>query len=253
MSDIARSLHYVWFGGRPKPASMEAVIAGWKRLMPHYRIIEWNESNVDLTAHPWMKRMHDEGRYAFASDYARFMILWEHGGVYLDTDVVMKKSIEPFLQERCLWAFELDSFLSTCIIATVPRHPLIRALLDEYDRLDKPVVNNAIVTEYFLRNYPEFRLNNKDQRVGDDVRILPKEYFVVPSFSKQKNYAVHSANNQWKPERGRWRMGRILRPLIGEVLFYKLVNLRMTLTSVYPAMDRARRRPIGQDRLTKVR
>lgn len=237
---IPRNIHYIWFGGKAKPPGMEAVIDGWRRMMPECEVIEWNEGNFDVTAHPWMERMHKEGRYAFASDYARMKVLHEHGGIYLDTDVELKKSIAPFLNERCLWSFEMDAFLATCIIACVPRHPLMTALLKEYDKLDSPIVNNAIVTEYFLRTYPEFHVNNKDQRVGGDIRVLPKEYFVIPSFDRSKNYAVHNANNHWKPHRRKFRMGRMLRQAIGDVLFFKLVNARMNMTSEYPAMDRAR-------------
>jgi mannosyltransferase OCH1-like enzyme len=174
MTGIPRKLHYIWFGGKPKSAEMEAVIDGWRKLMPECEVIEWNESNFDVGMHPWMKRMHEERRYAFASDYARFHVLKEYGGVYLDTDVVMKKSLAPFFDERCFFAFEYDSFLSTCIIAAEPGHPLIAALLAGYDNVEGPVINNIIVTDYFLHHYPEFRLNNRDQRMGDGVRVLPK-------------------------------------------------------------------------------
>jgi len=245
MSSIPKTIHYIWFGGKPKSANMMAVIDTWRTLMPGYEVREWNESNIDVTGHPWMKRMYEEGRYAFASDYARFQILWEHGGVYLDTDMAMKKSIEPLLNERCLWSFELDAFLATCIIASVPQHPLIRALMAEYDGLREAVVNNAIVTAYFLRTYPDFELNNQDQRIGEDIRVLPKEYFVVPSFDRNENFAVHNSRNPWRLGRRKLRFGQMLRPLLGEVLFFKLINVHMNLTSEFPVMARARRRLIS--------
>lgn len=242
MTGIPGKLHYIWFGGKPKPDSMVAVIDGWRKLMPECEVIEWNESNFDVAVHPWMERMHKEGRYAFASDFARFWILREHGGIYLDTDVVMKKSIGPFMQERCFFSFEFDSFLSTCIVAAEPHHPLIAALLAEYDGLEGPVVNNIIVTEYFLKHFPEFRLNNRDQRIGEGVRVLPKEYFVLPSFDRDKNFSVHNANNHWKAKRARWIIGPVVRAIIGDVLFFKLLNVYMNLKSDFQARDRARRR-----------
>lgn len=238
---IPRTVHYVWFGGKPKPPDMQAVIDGWSRVMPECEVKEWNEGNFDITLHPWMKRMHDEGRYAFASDYARFVVLLKHGGLYLDTDVVMKKSFLPFLHERCFWSFEFDSFLSTAIIGAEPGHPLIASLLREYDSLAGPRVNNSIVTEYFLRHYPDFRLDNRDQRLAEGVRVLPKEYFVVPGFDRRKNFSTHEANNHWKPEKDGFRAGPLVRRVVGDVLFFKLVNLRMNMTSDYPKMDRARR------------
>jgi hypothetical protein len=239
-ASIPKCIHYVWFGGKPLPEPMRETIAHWRRTMPDCRVIEWNESTIDVNGHPWMARMYAEGRYAFASDYARLLVLYKHGGIYLDTDVQMRKSLAPFMGERCLWSFEFDSFVSTCIIAAVPKHALIGALLKEYDRLDGPVVNNDVVTRFFLREFPEFRLNNKDQRIGNDIRVVPKEYFVVPSFDRSKNFAVHEANNQWKAGDRRFGLGRMLRAVIGDVLFFKLVNLRMNWRSEYLAIDRAR-------------
>lgn len=240
---IPRKVHYIWFGGKPKPPAMEAAIANWRRLLPGFEVVEWNEGNVNMEAHPWMARMHAEGRYAFASDFARLMVLQRHGGVYMDTDMELKKDLSPFLDERCLWSFEMDSFLATCFFACEPGHPLLAELMRQYDGLQAPVVNNVILTEYFLRTWPAFRLNNKDQRFGDGIRVLPKEYFVIPSFQRDKNYAVHNADNAWKGHRRKFRTGRLVRQALGEVLFYKLVNARMNLMSEYLAMDRARHLP----------
>ena len=121
-------------------------------------------------------------QYAYASDVARLLVLRDHGGLYLDTDVRMKKSLAPFFDRRTLWSFEYDHFLSTAIMGSVAGHPLITALLAQYDEMVEPEVNNVIVTKHFIETYPKFRLNNKEQIIGGDIRILPKEYFILPSF-----------------------------------------------------------------------
>lgn len=239
---IPRKLHYVWFGKGLMSEKMKAGIEGWKRLMPEFEVIEWNESNVDIQAHPYLERMHREGQYAFASDCARLLILLEHGGIYLDTDVLMKKSLARFSTEQCFWSFEFDHFISTAVIGSRPGHPFIKKLLDECDHLDEPVINNVLVTRAFIREFPEFRLNNKDQVVGGDIRIFPKEYMVIPSFGRDHNYSVHQANNHWKPGTKRIPWGRIVRSLIGEVFFFKLINLKMGWESDFPAMEKARRK-----------
>jgi hypothetical protein len=237
---IPATIHYVWLGEVPMPADMQATIANWRALMPEFTVIEWNESNLDMEAHPFMARMHREGRYAFASDYARLQVLYQHGGIYLDTDVHVKKSLAPFLQERCLWSFEFDSFLSTAIIGAAPGHPFIAELMALYDDRTEAVVNNDIITRHFLARFPEFHLNNQDQRVGDDIRVVPKEYFIIPSFDRTKSYAVHAARNHWKADGRRITAASIVRRVIGDVLFYKLVNVRMNWGSEYRALDRAR-------------
>lgn len=241
-SPIPAKLHYVWFGGGPMSAEMKVAVDGWRELMPDHEVIRWDETNVDIDAHPYLQRMHSEGKYAFASDYARLVILQEHGGIYLDTDIKMKKSLAGFTTEQCFWSFEFNHFISTAVIGSRPGHPFIKLLLDEYDHLDEPVINNVLVTRAFIREFQEFRLNNKDQVVGGDIRIFPKEYMVIPSFGKDHNFSIHLANNHWKPGTQGSSLGRIARAVFGEVIFYKLVNLKMGWSSDFPAMEKARRK-----------
>ncbi len=243
---IPKKIHYVWFGGRELPATMRGLINGWRNAMPDHEIIEWNETNIDVRQHPYMYRMHSEKKYAFASDYARLMVLKEHGGIYMDTDVEVKKSLEPFLTERFFLSFEFDHFISTCIMGCEPGHPLIQGLLKDYDDREDPVVNNILITMYLMDHYPEFRLNNRDQVVGEGIRIFPKEYFVVPSFSEAHNFSQHHANNHWNEKASRFSPGKVIRALIGDVLFFKLVNLKMGLSSTFPAMERKRVKAQGK-------
>ncbi len=239
---IPRKLHYIWFGNEALPEEMRALIAEWSERMPDFTVKEWNESNIDIAAHPWMERMYREGKYAFASDYARLLVLRDEGGIYLDTDVRINKSLEPFLDQRCFWSFEFDHFISTCIIGCAPGHPLVIDLLRRYDRLEKELVNNVLVTEYFIEKYPEFRLNNKEQTIGKDIHIYPKEYFVIPTKRKEAGYSVHLAMNHWKGGGKRLKKGEILRSIIGDALFFKFLNLQMGLQSDLPAKERARRK-----------
>ena len=234
-------IHYVWFGGQPHPPAMQARIATWRQLMPAHRIIEWNENTLDIDAHPFMKRMLEAKQYAFASDVARLLVLRDHGGLYLDTDVQMKKSLAPFFDRRTLWSFEFDHFISTAIMGSVAGHPLLDALLAHYDGLVEPVVNNVLVTHHFIETFPKFRLNNKEQIIGGDIRILPKEYFILPSFSSDKNFSVHLADGQWRRKDGSFGIGTVARKILGDVLFFKLYNLQMGWRSDFPAMEKARR------------
>ncbi|MBP6310833.1 MAG: glycosyltransferase [Flavobacteriales bacterium] len=234
-------IHYVWFGGEPHSNAMKKRIAEWHKLMPDHAIIEWNESNLDIDSHPFMKRMLEAKQYAYASDVARLLVLRDHGGLYLDTDMRMKKSLAPFFDRRTLWSFEYDHFLSTAIMGSVAGHPLIHALLAQYDGLEVPEVNNVLVTKHFIDTYPKFRLNNKEQIIGGDIRVLPKEYFILPSFRSSKNFSVHLAEGQWRNKNGSFGIGTIARMILGDVLYFKLYNLQMGWRSDFPALERARR------------
>ncbi|MCC6840943.1 MAG: hypothetical protein IT230_12370 [Flavobacteriales bacterium] len=238
---IPKLLHYVWVGGKEMPAGLQANIDEWQRLMPDYRIMRWDETNMDVHGHPWAQKRYAEGQFAFASDYLRLKALMEHGGFYLDVDTALKKRLDPFLGEQCLVSFEFDSFLSTGVIACRKGHPFIGEWLGLYDALEGAVISNDVITRHFLKRFPEFRLNNRDQVVGGDIRVLPKEYFAVPSFDKRKNFGINQAANSWNTKRKKNGAAKLVRLLLGDVLFFKLVNQRMSWRSEYLALDRARR------------
>lgn len=84
---IPKKIHYIWFGGNPLPPLAERCIASWEKYMPGYEIVRWDESNFDTDCCDYVREAISVKKWAFASDYARFKILYEHGGVYLDTDV----------------------------------------------------------------------------------------------------------------------------------------------------------------------
>lgn len=238
---IPKKLHYVWFGGA-LPTEMARYVQGWKSLMPDHELIEWNERNVDTSGHPWLKRMVAEGKWAFASDYVRLLVLHQQGGIYLDTDMEMKKSLDPFRRHRCFFSFELDHYLSTAVIGCEAGHPLIAALLSDYDQLEEPTVNNTLVTRHFFRRYPEFRLGNREQLLSDGVQIYPKEYLVVPSYWQKKNFTRHHAGNSWRPVRERKGRGWIVRSVLGDVLTHKLVNIKEGWNTTFWEEERARRK-----------
>lgn len=220
---IPKKIHYIWFGGAELPASIRQTVESWKVVLPDYEIIEWTEKNFDISQDPWMAKMHSEGKYAFASDWARLKIVQDHGGIYLDTDVEVKKDFAPFLSEGMMWGFEYDCYLATCVIGSIPGHPLLGQLLREYDGHQDAIINNTVVTKFFLRNFPEFLLNNTEQHPGDDIRIMPKEYFSVPSHDPEENYCRHHGSNLWREGgKGGSRLKSVVRRMLGEVFYFKL-------------------------------
>ena len=91
---IPKKLHYMWFGGKPIPDKLKRCMESWKKYCPGYEIIEWNETNYDLSRHSYMKQAYCAHAYGFIPDYARLDILYQEGGFYLDTDVELKRNID---------------------------------------------------------------------------------------------------------------------------------------------------------------
>lgn len=105
---IPRKIHYCWFGRNPLPPEAQRCIESWRKFMPDYEIIEWNEDNFDVNSIRYTAQAYAAGKYAFVSDYARFVILYEHGGVYFDTDVEVVAPMDNIIAAGPFMGYEAD-------------------------------------------------------------------------------------------------------------------------------------------------
>ena len=96
---IPKIIHYCWFGNKKIPKDFQKYIEGWKKLSPDYEIKEWNEQNFPFQKSLYCRQAYKAQKWAFVTDYARFRILYEYGGIYLDTDVELIKPLDSLLEE----------------------------------------------------------------------------------------------------------------------------------------------------------
>lgn len=94
---IPKVIHYCWFGGNPLPPLAQKCIASWKEYCPDYEIIEWNETNFDLNFNAYVQEAYQAQKWAFITDVVRLYVLCHYGGIYMDTDVEVLKSLDPIL------------------------------------------------------------------------------------------------------------------------------------------------------------
>lgn len=187
---IPKVIHYCWFGGGQMPSLALKCIESWKRFCPDYEILLWNEKNFDVNICSYTRHAYKLKKYAFVSDYARFWILYNYGGVYFDTDVELIKGLDNILIEGSFMGCEKDERYYTrdigsnvviapgLGIAANSRLDIYKKILDEYNNLefnpDLEVTVVHIVTELF-RNYG-FKGNNTIEDILN-VKIYPYEYF----------------------------------------------------------------------------
>ena len=182
---IPRIIHYCWFGGNPLPKSAQRCIASWRKFMPDCEIREWNEQNFDVNAHPYTRAAYAAGKYAFVSDFARYKILEEWGGIYFDTDVEMVASIDDLIKLGAFMGLEdaqPPTVSSGLVMAVEAHHPFIQEMLDFYDAqakedttamLDTGIVVSGM-TEIFI-HHGFVRENRYQEVVG--ISLYPSEYF----------------------------------------------------------------------------
>ena len=111
---IPKIIHYCWFGGNPLPELLVTCIESWKKYCPDYIIKEWNENNVDLSRNAYAREAYEAEKWAFITDYVRLYAMVTEGGIYMDTDVEVIKSLDEFLHHQAFWDFNyfIDNLLS---------------------------------------------------------------------------------------------------------------------------------------------
>lgn len=131
---IPKVIHYCWFGNQPLPETYKNYIRGWEKLCPDYIIKRWDESNFDLNSCSFVKEAYEAKKWAFVSDYARLKIIYDEGGVYLDTDVELIKNLDCFLMDKCFLAEESSGYINTGLgFGSEKRNPIIKAMLSKYE------------------------------------------------------------------------------------------------------------------------
>lgn len=135
---IPKVIHYCWFGGKPLPQEVKQCIASWEKYCPDYEIRQWDESNFDVTSHPFMKAAYEAKEWAFVSDYARLKVVYENGGIYLDTDVELCKSLDGLLHHGAYFgAQQVGSYIATGLgFGAQKGHPAVLRMLQQYEDLE---------------------------------------------------------------------------------------------------------------------
>ena len=213
---IPKKIHYCWFGRNPLPQMAVDCIESWKKYGPDYEIIEWNEDNFDINSNQYAKEAYENKKWAFVSDYARLFALYNHGGVYMDTDMEVLQNLDRFLEHRAFSGFQSIGEICTGIIATEKGSDWIKLLLGYYDDRSffKPngeldtTVNVATVTR-MTTEYTNLQMDNTYQETDKDIVIYPQEYFCPFDYINYRNsrlraksitentYALHHFMGSW--------------------------------------------------------
>lgn len=208
---IPKVIHYIWLGGNKMPKILEKCIKSWKKRCPDYEIKCWDESNLDLNKYQFAKDAYDAKKWAFASDVFRFDILFEEGGIYLDTDVELLKSLDKFLNHKFFSGFEDGKFINPGLIMGCERDSKIaKDVLDVYKNTTFDVNNLEnqtvciITTNYLVEKYG-LKLNAETQKFENDkIALYAPDYFCPMHVSDKKKvnktpntHSIHHYAASW--------------------------------------------------------
>lgn len=206
---IPKIIHYCWFGGKELPSDVKKCIKSWKKMCPDYEIKRWDESNFDISFHPFTKAAYEAKAWAFVSDYARLKIIFENGGIYLDTDVELIKNLDFLLDHQCYIGVQQLKHLCTTGLgfAAIEANPVVKKMLDQYDGLTFSIENKRRFACPYLNNnvLEEMGYTFKDEPVEiKDTLILPPRFLdpVAPGEGMQilkcsDTISIHHYSASW--------------------------------------------------------
>lgn len=229
---IPKVIHYCWFGKGKMPPLAEKCIASWKKYCPDYEIVCHNEDNFDISENRYAKEAYDAGKWAFVSDYVRLKVLYNEGGIYLDTDVELIKPIDDLIIETGYMGFDDNEVISTGLgFACEKGNELVGKLLADYDDISfvRPDGSYDITpcpdrnSETLKRLGMDFSIKNQ---IFMGIHILPEDYLCPMKYYTGKKiitkntYSIHHFCASWTSATAKRTL--FVKRIVGVKLYNKL-------------------------------
>ena len=235
---IPKVIHYCWFGRGKMPKLANKCIESWKKYLPEYEIMEWNEDTFDINMNTYVKEAYENKKFAFVTDYVRLYAMYNYGGIYMDTDVEVLKPLDQFLNNEAFSGFESSQFIPTGIMASEKGFLLYKEFLDYYtDRhFIKPDGSQDMTTNVVIMTTIADKhglVHNGQKQVIDGWALYPSDYFcplndATGKLEMTENTAtIHWFAKSWLSEKKRRisKVTKVFHRIFGEQCFVWLKKM----------------------------
>jgi Glycosyltransferase sugar-binding region containing DXD motif len=202
--------------------------------MPDYEWVCWDESRFDVRSVPFVEEAYQARKWAFVADYIRLHAIYTEGGIYLDTDVIVKQRFDRFLVDRFFSSVEyhadyvkahgiLDLLhsdgtrkderahvpgigMQAAIMGGEKGHPFLQDCMNWYSDKHFALADNTYLTHLLAPDIYAmvatgygFKYVDKEHCLREGVRIYPSSLFAsTPGRSHVDAYAVHCCTGSWR-------------------------------------------------------
>lgn len=207
---MRKIIHYCWFGDKKLDKLALKCIKSWKKFLPDYEIMLWNEENFDVNSTPFSKKAYEEGKWAFVSDVARIHALREYGGIYFDTDMMITKDVTEIVENEFFAGWETKYNVAVGVLgAKQKNHPIIEKLYKFYSTNEFDIDNvyavtiPALLTKILKNSYNLKNDHLHNQHLRDGVVIYANDYFYPITADRSKDMftdntcMIHYYNGSW--------------------------------------------------------
>lgn len=193
---IPKRIFYVWGANENKKRDVNLCILTWLDKCSGYEIIEINENSSkyfnfkeEINKNLWFKTIYENKLYAYISDYIRIKVLYEHGGIYLDTDVSTLKNFDTFLNNKAFVGIQNDTktnknILEPAILGSTAGNEILKDVLNFYnDEIwELPIYTMPQIFQYVLeKKYGKITAPEKSkQKIIElsDISLYPERFFI---------------------------------------------------------------------------
>lgn len=141
------------------PKLAKKCIKTWKQKCPQYVIKRWDENNFDIKSHPFLQSAYEAKAWAFVSDYVRLKVVYDYGGIYLDTDVELLRNLD-FLRDYGFY-IGIQQYQNLCNtglgFGAERKNDIVQKMLKKYDgmifsedekkKMACPYLNSSVLAE----------------------------------------------------------------------------------------------------------
>lgn len=219
-------------------------LASWEKFAPGFEVRQWNENNFNYSSCSWSRDAYAAGLWAFVADYARFKVLYEYGGIYMDVGSELIRDISPLMESVPFTAIEESSLTATTglIVAVESHDPVIRACIERYESMkfsnDPVFLDKTTVNEVFTAELQKigFERVNKEQHFNGWLALDSDAFNPVYGFGgyhiKRETYSIHRSSGSWVEPKYlvKRKVVRKFSPFIGRRLSQILGRILMELT-----------------------
>jgi len=241
---IPKIIHYCWFGRGNMPPLALKCIESWKKFLPEYTLRLWDEDSFDTNSVPYVKEAYQSRKFAFVTDYVRLYAIYHEGGIYMDTDVEVVKTLDNLLTLPAFSGFESDKEIPTGIMASEKEGKWAYEMLQYYTMkrhfilpdgsLD--LTSNVLIISKLMSDNG-FKLENSYQVYENCMHIFPKDYFCPKSRTgiitlTENTYCIHHFAASWH-SKGELIQRYFFREILGPDVTDFLVRSKWKLFGVF--------------------
>lgn len=210
---MEKYIHYCWFGDAKLSSLARKCIKSWKKYLPDYEIVEWNEENFDVNITKFSKSAYEAKRWAFVSDVARVYALKKMGGIYFDTDMMItKKPDKEMLNSSFFVGWESDINVAVGVMGAEKDSKVIDSLWKVYENAEFDpndlyrITIPRLLTNLLKKEYNMQTECFENQKLGDNINIYARDYFYPISSDRNlenmftdRTCMIHYYSGSWLP------------------------------------------------------